>query len=327
MTDETTPSAIAARSAMVAPLLRRHLTVTPVVESPAFSAELAADVVVKCEHLQRTGSFKARGALAKALTLTDEQRAAGVVTASTGNHGLGVANAIAVLGGRCAVYVPDNAAETKVAALRRLGAEIRGSGTDSGVLETEARTAAAEQGQTYLPPYNDVDVIAGQGTIGIELVEQLGDIDAIVVSVGGGGLISGIASVLRQYLPGVRVFGASPAADAAMIASVHAGHVVAVDARPTLSDGTAGSLEDGSITVDLCRELVDDWIPVAEDDIAAALRTVIDTEHMLVEGSAAMAFAAARAARNHLRGKKVVIVSCGANIGADTLARALGVTR
>lgn len=326
MTEGPTPAEIAARSEQVAPKLRRHLPPTPLVPFGAFSDELGAEVLVKCEHLQRTGSFKARGSMSKILTLTDEQRERGVVTASTGNHGLGVGNALATLGGHGIVYLPENASPSKVAALRRFGLEIRAEGTDSGVLEPKARAYAAEHDLTYVPPYNDPDIIAGQGTVGVEILEQLAGekLDAVVVAVGGGGLVSGVAAVLKKHLPDVRVYGASPVRDAAMAESVKAGEIVLVDGQETLSDGTAGSVEPGSITFDLCRTLVDDWVLVSEDAISAALRMVIDTEHQLVEGSAAMAFAAARARRTELEGQRVAIVSCGGNISASTLVAALG---
>jgi threonine dehydratase len=319
------PAEAAERSERVAPKLREHLPLTPFVRFGAFSDELGAEVLVKCEHLQRTGSFKARGAMSKILTLTDEQRQAGVVTASTGNHGLGVGNALATLGGRGIVYLPENASPSKVAALRRLGLELRAEGNDSGVLEPKARAYAAEHDLTYVPPYNDPDIVAGQGTVAVEILEQLGgeSLDAVVVAVGGGGLISGVASVLKQHLPGIRVYGASPIRDDAMAASVRAGRIVTVDAKETLSDGTAGSVEPGSITFDLCRELVDDWVLVSEDAISAALRMVIDTEHQLVEGSAAMAFAAVRDRRTELEGKRVAVVSCGGNISSKTLVAVL----
>lgn len=319
------PAEAAERSERVAPKLRERLPITPFVRFDAFSDELGAEVLVKCEHLQRTGSFKARGSMAKILTLTDQQRADGVVTASTGNHGLGVGNALATLGGRGIVYLPENASPSKVAALRRLGLELRAEGNDSGVLEPKARAYAAEHGLTYVPPYNDPDIIAGQGTVAVEILEQLAGapLDAVVVAVGGGGLISGVASVLKKYLPGIRVYGASPVRDDAMAASVRAGKIVQVDAQDTLSDGTAGSVEAGSITFDLCRELVDDWVLVTEDAISAALRTVIDTERQLIEGSAAMAFAAVRDRRAELAGRRVAVVSCGGNISSKTLAAAL----
>ncbi|WP_406051225.1 pyridoxal-phosphate dependent enzyme [Kribbella sp. NBC_00889] len=319
------PAEAAERSELVAPKLREHLPLTPFVRFGAFSDELGAEVLVKSEHLQRTGSFKARGSMAKILTLTDEQRQAGVVTASTGNHGLGVGNALATLGGHGIVYLPENASPSKVAALRRLGLELRAEGNDSGVLEPKARAYADEHGLTYVPPYNDPDIIAGQGTVAVEILEQLGGepLDAVVVAVGGGGLISGVASVLKKHLPGIRVYGASPVRDDAMAASVRAGEIIQVDAQATLSDGTAGSVEPGSITFELCRELVDDWVLVSEDAISAALRMVIDTEHQLIEGSAAMAFAATRARRTELEGKRVAVVSCGGNISASTLVAAL----
>ena len=315
----------AERSERIAPQLREHLPLTPFVRFGAFGDELGAEVLVKCEHQQRTGSFKARGSMAKILTLTDEQRRAGVVTASTGNHGLGVGNALATLGGRGIVYLPENASPSKVAALRRLGLELRAEGDDSGVLEPKARAYAAEHDLVYVPPYNDPDIIAGQGTVGVEILEQLGgaELDAVVVAVGGGGLVSGVAAVLKKHLPEIRVYGAQPLRDDAMAASVRAGEIVQIDAQETLSDGTAGSVEPGSITFELCRALVDDWVLVEEDAIRAALRTVIDTEHQLIEGSAAMAFAAARERRTELAGRRVAVVSCGGNISAATLVAAL----
>ncbi|GAA1667845.1 threonine/serine dehydratase [Kribbella yunnanensis] len=316
-----TAAEIAARSRGIAPSLHEYLPPTPLLPFHGFGADLGIEVLAKCEHLQRTGSFKARGALAKILSLTDAERQAGVVTASSGNHGLGVANALALLGGRAIVYLPENASTSKVAALQRLGAELRAEGNDTGAQELKARAYADEHGLTYVSPYNDADVIAGQGTIGVELIKQLkGEpLDAVVVAVGGGGLISGIAAVLKQQLPGIKVYGASPSADAAMAESARAGEIVTVDAAPTLSDGTAGSVEPGAITFDLCRELVDEWILVDEPAIRDALRAVIDTEHHLIEGSAAMAFAAART----LTTGRVAVVSCGANISSKTLAEVL----
>jgi threonine dehydratase len=319
------PKEVAERAEQVAPLLLEHLTLTPLLPFAGLAEQVGTEVLVKCEHLQRTGSFKARGSLAKVRTLSPEQRERGVVTASSGNHGLGVAHALAALGGRGIVYVPETASPVKVAAIRRFGAEVRAQGSDSGVLEVLARRYAAEHGLVYVSPYNDLDVIAGQGSIGVELLAQAGErgLDAVFVAVGGGGLISGVASVLKRRLPGVRVYGASPSVDAAMAASVAAGRVVAVDAAPTLSDGTAGSVEEGAITLPLCRALVDEWVLVGEAEIRAALRLVIDTEHQLIEGAAAAAAAAALARRTELAGQRVAIVSCGANISADTLAAAL----
>ena len=315
---------LARRSRAVAPAVAEHLTVTPLRRFAALGDELGVDLLVKCEHLQRTGSFKARGALAKLLTLSQDERSRGVVTASTGNHGLGVANALATLGGTGHVFVPDTAQPTKVAALERFGVRVHSRAAEAGAVEVMAREYADERGLPFVSPYNDPDVIAGQGTIGVELLEQAGaGLDALVVAVGGGGLVSGIAAVLKEKLPGVRIVGASPENDAAMATSVHDGRLGPVAAKPTLSDGTAGNVEPGSITFELCRSLVDDWVLVSEADIRAALRSVIDTEHELVEGSAAVAFAAARACAPRFAGGRLGVLACGRNISSAALAVAL----
>jgi len=178
---------------------------------------------------------------------------------------------------------------------------------------------------SYISPYNDLDVIAGQGTVGEEIAQQLGGraVDAVVVAVGGGGLICGIGAVIKSALPGVRVIGACPAHDAAMAASVRAGKVVQVDALPTVSDGTAGGVEEGSITLPLCTELVDEWVLVTEPEICSALRFMIDTEHQLIEGAAAVAIAAGLKAGRNSGGQAMVIVSCGANISSTAPAEAI----
>ena len=316
---------VAARTAEVSARVHEHAVVTPLADFPAAGERAGAEILLKSEHLQRTGSFKLRGALAKLGSLTSEQRERGVVTASTGNHGLGVARALAALGGTGIVCVPETASPVKLAAIRRYDVQIKVMGAESGQTEALARRYASEAGLTYVSPYNDIDVVAGQGTIGVEIVDQIGDrrLDAIVVSVGGGGLVSGIAASVKSRLPGVHVVGASPANDAAMAASVAAGQVVDVETTPTISDGTAGGVEPGAITLPLCAELVDEWVLVPEEEIRSALRFVIDNHHQLVEGSAAVAVAAAMSYGRAHPGARVVAVSCGANISADTLAAAL----
>lgn len=303
--------------------IRPHVRLTPLASFPALSERLGADVLLKSEHLQVTGSFKARGALAKLGALRAAGSDDGVIAASSGNHGLGVAYALSVLGGRGVVCVPHGASPVKVAGIRRLGAEVRTLGAEAGETERLALEAAESEGLTYVSPYDDLDVISGQGTIGQEIAEQAADVDAVVVAVGGGGLVSGIAAALRSHRPDVRVVGVSPANDAAMAASVRAGRIVGIDAEPTLSDGTAGSVIPGAITFDLCRELVDDWVLVEEQEIRDALRLVIDERHELVEGAAAAAVAGASRLGDELAGRRVAVVSCGANISSATLARAL----
>ena len=318
----------AAKTRAVSGRVHDHAVVTPVTGLAAATEQCGTEILLKCEHQQKTGSFKVRGALAKLLSLSDEQRDRGLVAASSGNHGLGVAHALSALGGKGIVCVPEHASPVKVAAIRRFGVEARVMGREPAETERLARRLAAEARMSYISPYNDLDVIAGQGTVGEEIVQQLGGraVGAVVVAVGGGGLISGIGAAIKSALPGVRIIGASPVNDAAMAASVRAGEVVQINALPTISDGTAGGVEEGSITLPLCTELVDEWILIEEPEIHSALRFMIDTEHQLIEGAAAMAIAAGLKVGHNSGGQAIVIVSCGANISSTALAEAIAST-
>jgi threonine dehydratase len=318
----------AAKTRAVSGRVHDHAVVTPLTGLAAATEQCGTEILLKCEHQQKTGSFKVRGALAKLLSLSDEQRDRGLVAASSGNHGLGVAHALSALGGKGIVCVPEHASPVKVAAIRRFGVEARVMGREPAETERLARRLAAEARMSYISPYNDLDVIAGQGTVGEEIVQQLGGraVGAVVVAVGGGGLISGIGAAIKSALPGVRIIGASPVNDAAMAASVRAGEVVQISALPTISDGTAGGVEEGSITLPLCTELVDEWILIEEPEIHSALRFMIDTEHQLIEGAAAMAIAAGLKVGHNSGGQAIVIVSCGANISSTALAEAIAST-
>lgn len=303
-------------------LIRPHVRETPVVQSLPLSEATGADVWLKCENLQVTGSFKARGATHCLLSLPDDVRRRGVIAASSGNHGAGVAYAGNTLGVPVTVYVPEYVSPAKVAAMRRFGATVTVFGTDGLDTEIEARRMADAHGQAYVSPYNDWSVVAGQGTVGVELRRQIDDIGTIIVAVGGGGLIGGIAAYVKHHAPDVYVVGAQPANSNVMIESMRVGRVVEVPSLPTLSDGTAGGIEADTVTFPLCRTLVDDWIEIGEDEIAAAMRHAIEVEHMLVEGSAAVAIAAVSKAST-LPAGRVVVVLCGANISAERLRSAL----
>ena len=297
---------------------------TPVEEAVAWSADWGCRVWLKLENHQVTGSFKFRGALNRLLTLPVSQRAMGVVAASTGNHGLAVAQAARGLNIPCTVYVPQGASPAKLAAIESLGAELLTHGTDGVEAEIEARGVANESGRVYVSPYNDDQVVAGQGTVGAELTRQLDRTDVLVVAVGGGGLISGVAGYLRATGREIAVIGASPEASAAMAASVRSGEIVNVPHRPTLSDGTAGGIESDAITFPLCRTLVDEWVLISEEEIAATIRDGLDSARHLMEGAAAVAVAAARRVAPRFPKANMVVVVCGGNIGTAALRTVIG---
>jgi threonine dehydratase len=294
------------------------------VERSGFYSQLAdADVWLKLENLQHTGSFKVRGAMNKLLSLTAEQRAAGVVAASSGNHGAGLAHCARHLEVPGVVFVPRNALPGKGEAIARLGGQVRVHGHEPAEAELHARRYAEERGLIYVSPYNDSLVMGGQGTVGVELDRQLDSFDAVFVAVGGGGLVSGLAGYLKAVRPGVRIVGCSPRNSQVMIRSVKEGRIVDAPSLATLSDGTAGGLEPGALTLQPCRELVDEFVTVTEEEIGESLRTFIRSHHLLIEGAAAVALAAFVKTRTRYAGLRVVIVLCGANISPEILKTVL----
>ncbi|MBV6519954.1 MAG: L-threonine dehydratase catabolic TdcB [Gemmatimonadaceae bacterium] len=313
--------ALLAEIALAVARLRPHVRKTPVERSRALEAG-GSRVYLKLENVQHTGSFKLRGAFNKLLSLTAEQRARGVVAASSGNHGVAVAWAAEALGMRADVFVPESTSPTKIAAIRQLGSVVTQFGTDSLDAEVRAREVAASRGCEYVSPYNDVAVIAGQGTLGVELQGQLPSLDTVFVAVGGGGLIAGVAAAVKGKWPAARVVGCLPEASPVMARSIAAGHIVEMISRPTLSDGTAGGIEPGSMTFPLCRALVDDWVTVSEDEIAMGMRHCLTAEHTLVEGAAGVAIAGFR--RYAMKAGAVsAIVVCGSNVTSDVLRAVL----
>ena len=320
---EMNRSRVAAAAADAAGRISDLVRQTPLDFSPAFSAATGADVYFKLENLQHTGSFKLRGAGNRLMTLTPGQRAAGCVAASSGNHGAAVAYAMQMIGVEGVIFVPENTSPAKIGAIRSYGGDVRFFGTDGLDTETHARQYADEQGMFYLSPYNDADVIAGQGTCGVEIATQLPDVDTVYVAVGGGGLISGVGSVLKSNAAEVRIVGCQPEASAVMAHSIEAGHIVDEPSQPTLSDGTAGGIEADSITFDLCRAVTDEFVLVSEEQIADAMRQFIDLQHQLIEGAAAVAVAAMLAQKDTIEASKVVVLICGGNVSRDTLKQIL----
>lgn len=314
---ERLPAEIVLAANRIGPNIRE----TALDHSPYFSELTGANVYMKLENLQHTGSFKLRGAFNKLLQLTPEQRRTGCVTASSGNHGAAIAFAMKRLGVTGVIFVPEQTSSAKVDAIKRSGGDVRLFGTDGLDTETHAREYAAENNMVYLSPYNDVDVVAGQGSIGVELAKQLPKIDAVFIAVGGGGLISGIGTFLKSVNNEVEIVSCQPAASAVMTESVKAGEILDLPSEPTLSDGTAGGIEAGSITFDICREVVDRYVVVSEEQIAHAMREFIDSHHMLLEGAAGVAIAGFLEVADEYKDKNVVIVICGGNVSRETLKK------
>ena len=300
-----------------------YIRETPLEPSPFLSRETSAAVHLKLECVQVTGSFKARGALNKLLSLGAAERARGVVAASTGNHGLAVAHALALLGIAGEIFLPASVSPAKLEGLRARGARVRLVDDDPGVVETVARQDADRTGRIYVSPYNDPQVIGGQGTVGVELLRQLEEPDAVLVPVGGGGLVGGIGAWLKERAPSVRIVGCQPAACPILVESMKAGRLLELPSAPSLSDATVGLIEAGAITFPLCRACVDDWLVVDEPAIRAALRLVLERQSVLIEGAAALPVAALLAARDCWRGARVALVLSGSHIALPTLADVL----
>ncbi|ABM80088.1 threonine ammonia-lyase [Hyperthermus butylicus] len=293
---------------------------TPLDPSATFSRLTRARVYLKYENLQKTGSFKIRGALYKIYSIKNEAR--GVVAASAGNHAQGVAYAASVFGLPAVIVMPETASIAKVEATKGYGAEVVLYGRVFDDAEAKALEIARERGYTFIPAFDDVKIIAGQGTIAHELIQDLGDFDAVVVPVGGGGLISGIASVLKTVKPGIKVYGVEPENAPKFTKSLEAGRPVRVEIRPTIADGLAVK-RPGDITFRIVRELVDDIVTVSEEEIAHAIYMLLERGKVLAEGAGAAALAALLTGKLPVEGRKVVAIVSGGNIDLTALYRVL----
>lgn len=312
-----------ANAVLAANRIAGHVRETPLDYSVFFSELTGANVYLKLENLQHTASFKLRGAFNKILSMTEEQTDSGCVTASSGNHGAAVAYAMQKLAINGIIFVPEGTSSTKIDAIKSAGGDVRFFGTDGLETEEHARQYATDNGMYYLSPYNDLDVIAGQGSCGVEIARQIDTLDALFIAVGGGGLISGVGSFLRSVHPALKVIGCQPSASAVMAASTKAGKIIEMVSEPTLSDGTAGGIEAGAITFDICQSLVDDYVLVSEEEIAESMREFIDSHHQLAEGAAAVALAALKKTAAGFAGKNIVVVICGGNVSRDTLRKVI----
>lgn len=282
------------------------------------------ELYLKCEHLQHTGSFKLRGALNRMQHLSDAERSRGVIAASTGNHGQGVAFAGRVLGIGTTVYVPEGAAPVKIEPMLAMGAEVRAVPGDGLAAELAARAESEQSGRVFVSPYNDPLVVAGQGTIGLEIDAALPSLDAVFVSVGGGGLISGIAGWLKSRQPDVQVYGCWPENAPTMARCLDRGEIFEVLETGTISDGTAGGVEAAAVTFESCRAFIDRQVFVSEPQIGAAMRLLAEKERWIVEGAAGVALAGLMKSADELSGARVAVVLCGRNIALETFLAATG---
>ena len=280
------------------------------------------ELYLKTENLQETGSFKLRGAYYKISQLTDEEKARGIIACSAGNHAQGVAMAASHNGIKAIICMPDGAPISKIEATRQLGAEIRlvkGAYDDA---YAEALRLQEETGATFIHPFDDDLVIAGQGTIGLEILDEIEDLDAIVVPIGGGGLISGVAYAVKQLDPDIKVYGVQAAGAAGMYESIKAGHPLMLSDAETFADGIAVK-QPGDLTFSIVNEYVDEIVTVTEDEIAATILALIEKQKVIAEGAGAVAVTAVLFDKLPVEGKKVACIVSGGNIDVNILSRVI----
>lgn len=304
--------------------IRTNILKTPLYPSNYLSQLSNGKVFLKLENEQYTGSFKARGALNKILSATPEEVATGFITASTGNHAQGFARALSIAGATGIIFLPENASPAKVEALKSYPVKLEFYGHNSLETELHAKAVAEKRGLIWVSPYNDPLIVAGQGTMGLEMNAQASDsIDYVLGCIGGGGMMAGVSTAIKNISPQTTVIGCLPEKSPEMYLSVQAGKVVFIDFEETLSDGSAGGLEDGSITFPICQKYVDEYTLVSEKEIADSIRLIAQKHHKIIEGAAAVAVASFLKEIEKYHGKTVVIIICGANISMKKLKEIL----
>jgi threonine dehydratase len=293
-----------------------RLPKTPLLPSPWLSSIADGHVSLKLESVNLTNSFKIRGALNAALRLSEGigTQAPTIVTASAGNHGRAMALAAEELGLACVVFTPSNAPEAKQHAIRRHGAVLHSDCDDYDAAERQAREFAAAEGGVYISPYNHPDVIAGAGTIGLEIVEAMTDLDVVVIPLGGGGLASGMGLAIKAAAPKATIVGVEVEASSPFTLSLEAGRITTITPRPSLADGLVGNLEPGSMTFTLVKQVVDYVVTVSEDDLTRAMKGLATEERLIVEGAGAAAVASIVAGKASAPGQRVVAMVTGANV-------------
>ncbi len=298
---------------------------TTLVRSPLLAERVGSSVYLKLECLQETGSFKIRGAANKILSLTEDEKERGVIAVSTGNHGRAVSFVARQLGIKAKICISAQVPSNKVDAIRRLGAEVVVYGNSYDEAEMHALRLQEERGLTLIDPFDDPLVIAGQGTIGLELLEDLPEIDTVVIPLSGGGLLSGIGLALKSADAAIRVIGVSMQRGPAMVLSLRAGEVVEIVEEPTLADALVGGLGlDNAYTFDMVQEYADDTVLVSEEEIAGAMTFALESHHLVVEGGGAVGMAAILYDKVEWLGQHVAVVVSGGNVDVPRLLEIAG---
>ena len=299
--------------------IQGYIRRTPLEYSPFFSEVCDGEVYLKLENLQLTGAYKIRGALNKMLHLGEEEQCRGVVTASSGNHGQGVGYSAKMLGIEATIVVPRNTPRTKIEAIRRYGVNLIIHGDIYDEAERKARELENNLSKVYISPYNDYEVIAGQGTVGLEMWEENPDLKVVLVPVGGGGLLSGVAIALKSLNSEVEVIGVQSKASPVMYESIKRGEVVEIPMEESVAEALHGGIEKGSVTFDIVKKFVDEIILVEEDDIRAAIALFLEHQHQIAEGAGAVGLAALMTYGERFRGRSVGVVISGGNIDISLL--------
>lgn len=301
-------------------VLRDNVRKTDLIHAPSLSDK--ADIYLKAENLQTTGSFKVRGAYYKIARLNDEQKKRGIIACSAGNHAQGVALSAQKNNIKSAIFIPSTAPISKIEATRKYGAQIM---LVDGVYDDAYKAAIKYQQETqgeFIHPFDDIDIIAGQGTIALELMEQLSDMEAVIVPIGGGGLISGVAYTVKMLNPNCKVYGVQACGAPSMVNSLHEHKRIELPSVSTFADGTAVKLP-GENTFKICEEYVDEVVTVSEDEIAGAILSLIEKQKLIAEGAGALSVAAAMFNKLPLEGKKTVCLVSGGNIDVNILSRVI----
>lgn len=298
-----------------------YLSPTPLEYSMYLSKEVDGEVWLKLDSMQRTSSFKFRGALNKILSLTKEELDKGVVSASTGNYALAVAEAMRIRKHRATIYVGKDIEASRLELLRAHGLDLVVFDGDAWGAEKEARRVAKEEDKIYVSPYNDPIVVGGQGTCGYEISKQLPDLDAALFACGAGGLLTGSAGWLKSHNPDLEVLGVSPEKSPVMYESMRARKMVEMETFPTLADTCGGGVDLDSITLDLCQRYVDEIMLLTESEIEQSIRLLFEQHRLVVEGSGALGVGGLLKQKERFKGKKVVAVICGRNIDLEVFKR------